>query len=197
MSIVQIPLRLATGAFILNSGLGKRSLSEEQAAGMRDMGAKGVPYLSELSPAQFKQFIVATEVGVGGALLLPLVPGWLAGAALTAFSGGLMSMYLNTPEMTQQDGVRPSGEGTGLAKDVFMVGSGLAIMADSVANRPGKRRKAAKKRARRIEDARDAKVQAIRDAKDEKVAAIFEARDQQTAALRDARDELKKLRKKA
>ena len=31
MSIVQIPLRLASGAFILNSGLNKRNISEEQA----------------------------------------------------------------------------------------------------------------------------------------------------------------------
>lgn len=197
MSIVQIPLRLASGAFILNSGLGKRQLSDEQAAYIRDMGAKGVPALAQLSPAQFKNFIVASEVGVGGALLLPLVPGWLAGAALTAFSGGLMSMYLNTPEMTEDDGVRPSQEGTSVAKDVFLVGSGLAIMSDSVANRPGKRRKAAKKRAKRIESARDAKVQAIREAKDEKVSAIFAARDEQTTALREAREELAKLRKKA
>ncbi|MEX3565827.1 hypothetical protein [Micrococcus endophyticus] len=197
MSIVQIPLRLASGAFILNSGLNKRNISEEQAAGMRDMGAQGVPYLAKLTPAQFKNFIVATEVGTGAALLAPFVPGWLAGSALTAFSGGLMSMYLNTPAMTEKDGVRPSQEGTGVAKDVFLVGSGLAIAADSVANRSGKRRKAAKKRAARIGNARDAKVQAIRDAQDEKVAAIHAARDEQVAALREAREELKKLRKRA
>ena len=164
MSIVQIPLRLASGAFILNSGLNKRGISAEQAQGLRDMGARGLPALANLSPEQFKKFLVTTEIGVGSALLAPFVPGWLAGSALTAFSGGLFSMYLNTPEMTEADGVRPSQEGTGVAKDIFLVGSGLAIAADSVANRPGKRRKAAKKRAARIEGARDAKVQAIRDA---------------------------------
>ena len=179
MSIVQIPLRLASGAFILNSGLNKRGISAEQAQGLRDMGARGLPALANLSPEQFKKFLVTTEVGVGAALLAPFVPGWLAGSALTAFSGGLFSMYLNTPEMTEADGVRPSQEGTAVAKDIFLVGSGLAIAADSVANRPGKRRKAAKKRAARIEGARDAKVQAIRDAQDEKVAAIH-------AALEDA-----------
>ena len=185
MSIVQIPLRLASGAFILNSGLNKRGISAEQAQGLRDMGARGLPALANLSPEQFKKFLVGTEIGVGSALLAPFVPGWLAGSALTAFSGGLFSMYLNTPEMTEADGVRPSQEGTGVAKDTFR------------ANRPGKRRKAAKKRAARIEGARDAKVQAIRDAQDEKVAAIHAAREEQVAALREARDELKKLRKKA
>ena len=197
MSIVQIPLRLASGAFILNSGLGKRQLSDEQAAYIRDMGAKGVPALAQLSPAQFKNFIVASEVGVGGALLLPLVPGWLAGAALTAFSGGLMSMYLNTPEMTEADGVRPSQEGTSVAKDLFLVGAGVGIMVDSVANRSGKRKKAAKKRAARINAAKADKVDAINAAKADKVEAIYAARDEQTAALREAREELKKLRKAA
>lgn len=197
MSIIQIPLRLTSGAFILNSGLGKRTLGEEQAAYLQGMAVKGVPALSKLAPSQFKNFLVAAEVGTGAALLAPFVPGWLAGSALTAFSGGLMSMYLNTPEMTEADGVRPSQDGTAVAKDVFMLGSGLAIAADSVVNRPGKRRKAAKKRANLIADAREAKVQAIREAKDEKVAAIFAARDQQTKALREAREELAKLRKKA
>ena len=83
MSIVQIPLRLASGAFILNSGIGKTKLSEEQAEGMRDMAANGIPMLKDLSPAQFKQFLVATEIGVGGALLAPFVPGSVSYTHLT------------------------------------------------------------------------------------------------------------------
>ncbi|MDY6055253.1 hypothetical protein [Micrococcus sp.] len=197
MSIIQIPLRLATGAYILNSGIGKSKLDQEAASHLQGMAAKGVPALGDLSADQFKKFITASEIGVGSLLLAPFVPGWIAGSALTAFGGGLVSMYLNTPEMTQEDGVRPSQEGTAVAKDVWLVGAGLAIAGDSVVNRSGKRRKAAAKRVRRIDAAREAKVQAIRDAKDEKVAAIFAARDEQTDALRAARDELKKLRKKA
>ncbi|MBB4735894.1 hypothetical protein [Micrococcus cohnii] len=197
MSIVQIPLRLTAGAFILNSGINKLQLSDEQAAGLQSMAAKGVPQLAKMSPAQFKNFIVASEIGVGSALVLPMVPGWVAGAALTAFSGGLMSMYLNTPSMTESDGIRPSQEGTAVAKDVFLVGAGVGIMADSIANRQGKRRKAAKKRAARIQAARDAKVEAIMAAKADKVDSIHAAREEQTAKLRQAREQLQKLRKKA
>ena len=131
MSIVQIPLRLATGAFILSSGLNKRGLEEEQAAGLRDMGAAGVPALAKMSPAQFKQFIVASEIGVGGALLFPLVPGWMAGAGLAAFSGGLLNMYRKTPGMTV-DGIRPTQEGTGVAKDVFLLGIAGTLILDSL-----------------------------------------------------------------
>ncbi len=184
MSIVQIPLRLASGAFILNSGIGKTKLSEEQAEGMRDMAANGIPMLKDLSPAQFKQFLVATEIGVGGALLAPFVPGWLAGAALTAFSGGLLAMYKNTDAMTEADGIRPSQEGTAVAKDVWMTGMGLALMADGLVNRTGRKNAAAARRAKRIGKAKDSKVEAI-----------HKAREEQTEALRAARKDLAELRK--
>ena len=63
MSIVQIPLRLTSGAFILNSGINKLKLTEEQAAGLQQMAANGVPQLSKLTTAQFKNFIIASEIG--------------------------------------------------------------------------------------------------------------------------------------
>lgn len=141
MSFVQVPARLAAGAFILNSGLGKRDLPDEAAAGLQEMGAAGVPQLKEMEPQQFKKFITATEIGIGAALLTPVVPGWLAGAALAAFSGGLLNMYRNTPGMTV-DGIRPTQEGTGVAKDVFMLGIAGTLIADSL--RSGGRKKAKK-----------------------------------------------------
>ena len=112
MSLAQLPLRLTTGAFVLNSGIGKLSLSDEDAEGLQQMAANGVPVLADMSPAAFRRFIAFTEIGVGAAQLIPKVPGWLAGSALSAFSAGLLNMYLNTPGMTQEDGVRPSSDGT-------------------------------------------------------------------------------------
>lgn len=35
-----IPLRLTTGAFILNAGYGKRNLDKDSAAGLRAMAAR-------------------------------------------------------------------------------------------------------------------------------------------------------------
>jgi hypothetical protein len=141
MSIAQIPARLAAGAFILNSGIGKKDLPDEAAAQLQAMGSTGVPMLDKLSPSQFKTFLVATEIGVGAALLAPFVPGWLAGAALAAFSGGLLNMYLKTPGMTV-DGVRPTQEGTGVAKDVFMLGIAGTLILDSIVS--GTRRRVRK-----------------------------------------------------
>ncbi|NNG20971.1 DoxX family membrane protein [Naumannella sp. ID2617S] len=138
MSIAQIPARLAAGAFVLNAGLGKLDLPEEGAQQLQSMGSAGVPQLQQLSPQQFKTFISATEIGVGALLLAPFVPGWLAGAALAAFSGGLLNMYRNTPGMTV-DGIRPTQEGTAVAKDVFMLGIAGSLIADSVISKGRKK----------------------------------------------------------
>lgn len=195
MSIAQIPLRLTAGAFILNSGINKTKISEEQAEQMRDLGANGVPFLKDMTPKQFKQFLTASEIGVGAALLLPFVPGWLAGAALTAFSTGLLAMYKNTEGMTEPDGIRPSEQGTSVAKDVFLFGIGTALMVDGAVNRVGRKNAAADRRAKKLTAAAETKAEAIRSAADAKAQAINKAREEQTQALRDARKKLQETRK--
>ncbi|GMA19634.1 hypothetical protein MM440_14885 [Arsenicicoccus piscis] len=133
MSLAAAPARLAAGLFILNSGLGKRNLPVEAAQGLRDMGAAGVPQLADIPPKQFATYISTGEIALGAALLTPFVPGWLAGAALGAFSAGLLNMYRKTPGMTI-DGIRPTQEGTAVAKDVFMLGIAGSLIVDSVLN---------------------------------------------------------------
>ena len=131
MSLAAAPARLAAGLFILNSGLGKRNLPEEAAQGLRDMGAVGVPQLADVPAKDFGRYISYGEMGLGAALLTPKVPGWAAGAALGAFSAGLLNMYRKTPGMTV-DGIRPTQEGTAVAKDVFMLGIAGTLILDSI-----------------------------------------------------------------
>ena len=52
-----------------------------------------------------------SEIGLGAALLLPMVPAWLAGASLSAFSGGLLGMYLKTEGMHEPGSIRPPRQG--------------------------------------------------------------------------------------
>lgn len=130
-----VPPRLAAGAFILNSGLNKRQLDAESAAGLQEMGARAFPQLKDMSPQDFGKLLSTAETALGAALLLPVVPSWLAGLGLSAFSGGLLKMYLDTPGMTEDDGIRPTGEGTGLAKDVFLLGIGLGLVVDAMTSR--------------------------------------------------------------
>ncbi|MDW3847927.1 hypothetical protein NMK34_15085 [Micromonospora sp. BRA006-A] len=133
MRLSHAPLRVAIGAYILNSGLGKRGLEGEAAAGMHGMAAGAMPQLRQIPPDRFAVLLSRGEVALGAALLAPFVPSLLAGAALTAFGAGLVQLYLKTPGMREGSSLRPSQEGIGLAKDVWLVGAGLTLMLDSLA----------------------------------------------------------------
>jgi hypothetical protein len=130
------PGRITTGAFILNAGLGKWSADEETAARLHGMAVGTYPFLAKLKPTDFAKLLSATEIAVGAALLLPVVPDVLAGAGLTAFSAGLLGLYARTPGMRKEDGWRPTQQGTPLAKDVWMLGIGLGLVVDALTDRP-------------------------------------------------------------
>lgn len=130
------PVRLATGAFILNSGLAKlRVKSEERDKAIHGMAANAYPAFESLDPGLFTRILGASEVALGAALLTPMVSPGLAGAALTAFSGGLLGLYMRTPGMREADGIRPSQDGMALAKDVWMASIGAALMLDAAGQR--------------------------------------------------------------
>ncbi len=132
MRLSHLPLRLATGAFILNSGYSKRGLDAESAAGLQGMAASVLPQAGKMPPEQFGKVLSTGEMALGAALLLPFVSPLKAGLALTAFSGGLLAMYAKTPGMTEADGIRPTQAGTAVAKDVWLLGTGLALVLDGL-----------------------------------------------------------------
>jgi uncharacterized membrane protein YphA (DoxX/SURF4 family) len=132
----RLPGRLVAGAFILNAGLGKLSADEQTAGRLHGMAVGTYPFLAKIQPKDFARLLAIGEIALGSALLLPVVPAVAAGAGLAAFSGGLLGMYLRTPGMTRQDGIRPSQQGTALAKDVWMLGIGLGLIVDALTDRP-------------------------------------------------------------
>ncbi|MBU8861012.1 MULTISPECIES: hypothetical protein [unclassified Micromonospora] len=132
MRLSHAPLRVAIGAYILNSGLGKRTLEGEAAAGVHGMAAGAMPQLRQIPPDRFAMLLSRGEIALGAALLAPFVPSLLAGAALTAFGAGLVQLYLKTPGMREGTSLRPSQAGIGLAKDVWLVGAGLSLVLDSL-----------------------------------------------------------------
>lgn len=135
MKLHNIPTRLATGAFILNSGLNKWNLDEESAAGLQGMATGTYPFLKDLEPATFGKALAAGEIATGALLLAPFVPARVAGLALTAFSGGLMGMYLKIPGMREEGSLAPTQDGTALAKDVWMLGIGASLLMQSSSKR--------------------------------------------------------------
>ncbi len=132
-----IPTRAATGAFIMHSGLSKWNGSEEQAKGVHGMASGAYPVLAEMPPPMFLKALAAAEIGIGAILLTPVVSNKLAGAALTAFSGGLLTMYMRTPALHKPGSIWPTQAGTAISKDVWMLGIGLGLLADGVAPSPG------------------------------------------------------------
>lgn len=125
----EIAPRVATGAFILNSGLGKRTVDEGTAAGLHGFAASTYPFLKGVQPATFAKALSTAEIVLGAALLTPFVPTAVAGAALTGFSAGLLGLYLRTPGMTKPGrSVAPTQEGLPIAKDVWMLGIGLGLL---------------------------------------------------------------------
>lgn len=129
-SLSRAVLRLATGAYLLNSGISKLSLDEESAGSIQDMASNAVPQVKQLPPATFGKALAAGEIALGGALLLPLVPTKLAALGLTGFGSGLVAVYAKTRGLTQGDGIRPTQAGISMAKDTWLAAIGLALLLD-------------------------------------------------------------------
>ncbi|MDT7576058.1 MAG: hypothetical protein QOH17_2391 [Pseudonocardiales bacterium] len=129
-NIAHLPLRVAAGAFILNAGVQKWSANEQTAAGVHGMATGTYPFLKQIEAGKFLKLLAGAEIGLGAALLLPIVPAVVAGAGLVGFAGGLLGLYLRTPGMHQ--GLRPTQQGTPIAKDVWLLGIGAALVLDEV-----------------------------------------------------------------
>ncbi|WP_371095816.1 hypothetical protein [Streptomyces sanglieri] len=123
-----VPPGLATGAFILNTGLGKLKADAETAQGVHGMACVAYPFLKKIAPERFTRLLAWSEIAVGGTLLAPFVPTRLAGLALTGFSGGLVGLYLRVPGMREPGSLRPTQNGIPLAKDFWMLGIGLGFL---------------------------------------------------------------------
>ncbi|MFF0449064.1 hypothetical protein ACFYT4_22105 [Streptomyces sp. NPDC004609] len=129
---LQVPLRLPVGAFFLNSGLSKRGADQATAEGLQQFAALTYPFLAKLGARRFARLLSTGELAIATALLLPVVPAAVAGAALTAFSLGTLGLYLRTPGMREEGGIRPTEQGIPLAKDVWMLGIGIALIVEGV-----------------------------------------------------------------
>jgi hypothetical protein len=128
----QLPVRVTTGAYVLNSGFGKLQADQETAESLQGFAATTYPMLGKLDARRFTTLLAAGEIMTGVALLVPLVPAVVAGTALTGFAGALLGLYLKTPGMRKEGSLRPTEQGISLAKDVWLLGVGLSLVLDDV-----------------------------------------------------------------
>ena len=144
MKLRNIPTRLATGAYILHSGMDKWNAGPEMAAGLHGFASGAYPQLRDVPATQFLRTLSVGELAVGAALLTPFVSPLTAGAALTGFSGGLIGLYLRTPGMRRPGSIWPTEAGQGLSKDVFMLGIGVGLIVDGLTDNAKSAAKAVK-----------------------------------------------------
>jgi hypothetical protein len=140
ITLSEIGPRLSAGAFILNSGLSKRSADEGTATGLHGFASGTYPFLKDMEPQQFVKALSTAEIAIGAALLAPFVPTAVAGLALTGFSGGLLGLYLRTPGMRQPGSLKPTQEGLAIAKDSWLFGIGVGLLVRGTVDRPGRAR---------------------------------------------------------
>ena len=131
MHPTHVPIRVVTGAYVLNSGISKLKSSPEEEEQMHGWASSVYPMFKDMKAGDFSKLLAYGEIGLGAMLLLPTVPSAVAGTALAALGAGLTGLYLKPPGLTQEDGIRPTAEGTGLAKDVWLVGAGATLATQS------------------------------------------------------------------
>lgn len=146
MRLSHVPLRATTGAFLLQGGLSKRSLVAEATA------APAAP----LTPTSARA-LAAGEIALGAALLVPFVSPVVAGAALSAFSGTLINTWWRTPGTHEKGSWRPTAEGSAVAKELWLLGTGLSLVLDGLSD-------GARRSARRTTRAARRKGKAVREA---------------------------------
>ena len=130
-----LPPRLITGAYIVNTGVSKLGADEETAKRLHSMATAAYPLLGKLDAQTFTRLLGAGELTLGASLLLPIVPTALAGLGLAGFSAGLLGLYLRIPGMRQNGSLRPTAQGTPLAKDAWLLGIGLSFVIDTILSR--------------------------------------------------------------
>jgi hypothetical protein len=137
-----VPVRLATGAIILDQGLLKLGADEDTAKWLHGQAAHAFPQVEDMDPREFVQLLSAAEISLGAALLgIGFVPSSLAGLGLSIFGGSLTQLYLKAPGTRREGSIAPSQQGVGLAKDSWMLAIGTALVLDALfGGRRGKKR---------------------------------------------------------
>jgi uncharacterized membrane protein YphA (DoxX/SURF4 family) len=134
-----LPPRVLTGLYFLNSGLTKAGADEATAAQLHGFATGTYPFLGKLDARRFTRLLSVAETAIGVALVVPVVPAGVAGAALTAFALATLGLYLRTPGLRKEGSLRPTQQGIAISKDIWMVGIGLSLVIDEIAERRSSR----------------------------------------------------------
>ena len=137
-----VPVRLATGAIIVDQGLLKLGADDDTAKWLHGQAVQAFPQFADMEPRDFVQLLSTCEIALGASLLgIGFVPSSLAGLGLGAFGGALTRLYLKAPGTRREGSLAPSQQGVGLAKDSWMLAIGAALVLDALFGSRGRKRK--------------------------------------------------------
>ncbi len=130
-NVRRAPLRLTTGAFVLNSGVSTFNANEEKIQRLHASAVSVLPQVARLKPRTFAKALAAGEVTLGTALMLPIVPPAIAGLGLSAFAASLLAA--RQPASAQQ-AAAPGETSSAVpgATEAWMLGSGVSLVLDAL-----------------------------------------------------------------
>jgi hypothetical protein len=134
MRPANFPVRFAAGIMILSAGVGKLRPSENGTHDVHAVAATNYPFLEQLAPEQLTKVLGVAEMALGGALLVPVVGDGAAGVGLTAFAAAMIGLFAKG-QAEQHDGPAPEHRGAALARDLWLLGIGVRLVADSMRRR--------------------------------------------------------------
>lgn len=129
MAARDIPLRLATGPFLVWTGVRKLQ-QPERGDRLLESASTSLPQLVDVfgsEPERFARALGVLELGLGAWLASGLRSRG-AGLALSAFAGATLSLLFTEPANRLPGSAwEPSPRGLPLAKDVWLLGAGLSL----------------------------------------------------------------------
>lgn len=131
-NVRRAPLRLTTGAFVLNSGVSTFNADGVTAKRLQTAAAKLVPQVERMDPRTFAKAVAAGEVTLGTALMLPIVPPAIAGLGLSAFAASLLATRgSSNGGHVDVGGARPESA-VPQATEAWMIGAGVSLLLDAL-----------------------------------------------------------------
>jgi hypothetical protein len=120
----QLPPRLITGVYFLNAGLSKRDADDATAGQLHGFASGTYPVLGKLEAKRFTGLLSTAEIAIGAALVVPVVPAWLAGAGLTALPWARSACTCGPPACARRVRCAPPSRASRLPRTPGWLGSG-------------------------------------------------------------------------
>lgn len=128
MRLSNAPIRVTAGTYILNAGVAKLR-SRQGSSNLHELATMAYPVVAGVDEDRFWRMVGTVETVLGSALLVPFVRPRLVGAVLLAYAAWSLGMdaRLEYFRLGPSD-PRPSHEGLGVAKDVWLAGIAVNLL---------------------------------------------------------------------